>query len=190
MAIKDFISINEANNCIERFSKRNMQSPYFHYPKRLVQFWDKDIPSEVEILLVRNAQLCKIYGYNYFLYSESSARLFLKSHGFDSIVVEAFDAAPHPAIKADLFRLAEISVNGGFYLDADMVLRETFFNVVNKGSSVFFKWSMGDRRNVCNWFFGGSGNGTFFENLTVGAAKNIISYCYNGSDAKGSVLNK
>src|SRR5690606_22748512 len=121
------------------------------YPRRLVQFWDSSVPADVERLLVHNSKLCGQNGYSYVLYTEDSARVFLKSNGFLPEVLTAFDAAPHPVIKADIFRLAEISVNGGFYLDADMIIRESFFDFVPEGACTFFKWSLDNRKNICNW---------------------------------------
>lgn len=52
------------------------------------------------------------------LFDVDSARSFIHVH-FDAEVVTAFDRAHHPAMKADIFRLAKIFQEGGMYLDAD-----------------------------------------------------------------------
>lgn len=58
--------------------------------------------------------------YNYYFYTDKQARKFLKKH-FDQTVVKAFDLLIPGAFKADLFRICELYINGGFYADICMV---------------------------------------------------------------------
>ena len=48
----------------------------------------------------------------------NSAKSFITAH-FPIDVVRAFARARHPAQRADIFRLAWLAAEGGFYVDAD-----------------------------------------------------------------------
>jgi mannosyltransferase OCH1-like enzyme len=86
-------------------------------PRRIAQFWDStEPPAEITELtgLWRNSHP----NFEYQLFNDSSARQFLARH-YPPAVVNAFQRAREPAQKADLFRLAYLGVNGGFYIDVD-----------------------------------------------------------------------
>jgi tetratricopeptide (TPR) repeat protein len=85
-------------------------------PRRIVQFWDsEELPPDIERLSrswrEQNPDM------DYLRFSESLARDYL--HRLDPEVLRAFDRARQPAMKADLFRLAYLCNDGGFYIDAD-----------------------------------------------------------------------
>ena len=85
-------------------------------PEKIGQFWDEDIPSDV-------AALCETWPaahpqFAYVRFSTFSARLFLDQRGAHAARV-AFDRAVEPAMKADIFRLAYLYHEGGYYIDAD-----------------------------------------------------------------------
>lgn len=52
------------------------------------------------------------------IFSAASARAFIQTY-CDPSIVSAFGAAHHPAMQADIFRLAKIQKDGGVYIDAD-----------------------------------------------------------------------
>lgn len=70
-------------------------------------------------------------------YDESAARAFLQRH-FPPVVVHAWDALMPGfyAYKADLFRYAELLVNGGVYADASCTLRAKLAELVGYNGSV------------------------------------------------------
>ena len=59
-------------------------------------------------------------GYDLFYYDDDTAREFLVDN-FSEDVVDAYDCLIPGAFKADLFRLAELYINGGIYSDASMI---------------------------------------------------------------------
>jgi tetratricopeptide (TPR) repeat protein len=96
--------------------KPNAEPPLRSIPPRIVQFWDSDeVPPEVERLSrswrEQNPDM------EYLRFSEASARDYLRQ--FAPEALPAFARAREPALKADLFRLAYLAHNGGFYVDAD-----------------------------------------------------------------------
>jgi mannosyltransferase OCH1-like enzyme len=85
-------------------------------PRAIAQFWDENIPADVE-------KLCEDWrtahpDFAYRRFSSLDAARFLAARG-PSGAVAAFQRAREPAMKADLFRLAWLARNGGWYIDAD-----------------------------------------------------------------------
>jgi predicted Zn-dependent protease len=85
-------------------------------PRRIAQYWDERIPPDIE-------RLCEEWrtrnpDFHYRRFSSADARRYLAAHGPPGARA-AFDLAVEPAMKADLFRLAVLRHEGGFYVDAD-----------------------------------------------------------------------
>jgi tetratricopeptide (TPR) repeat protein len=85
-------------------------------PRRIAQFWDsEELPPDIERLSrswrEQNPDM------DYVRFSEPVARDYLGR--VDPEALRAFDRARQPAMKADLFRLAYLFHDGGFYIDAD-----------------------------------------------------------------------
>ncbi|MDE3177656.1 MAG: tetratricopeptide repeat protein [Pseudomonadota bacterium] len=85
-------------------------------PRKISQYWDERIPPDIE-------RLCEEWrtknpNFVYRRFSNAEARRFLDEHGPPG-ARRAFDFAVEPAMKADLFRLALLVHEGGFYADAD-----------------------------------------------------------------------
>jgi tetratricopeptide (TPR) repeat protein len=84
-------------------------------PKRVSQYWDSTEPPEDVLALMSSWQL---KAYDYQRYNDQSAWDFIKQHS-DSQVLRAFESSAHPTLRADLIRLAVLSVKGGVWGDAD-----------------------------------------------------------------------
>lgn len=81
----------------------------------IFSFWDTvEPPAEVKENVVTWAHIAKSEP----LYSEKLACDFILKH-FDEKMLVCFNKCHHPAMKSDLFRLLKLSVDGGFYVDAD-----------------------------------------------------------------------
>ncbi len=78
-------------------------------PKRVSQYWDSTKPPEDVLALMSSWQL---KAYDYHRYNDQSAWDFIKQHS-DSQVLRAFESSAHPTLRADLLRLAALSVKGG-----------------------------------------------------------------------------
>jgi mannosyltransferase OCH1-like enzyme len=86
-------------------------------PKRIVQFWhSKTPPPDVAELMAswREQQP----DYDYFIFDDASAAEFLLKRGL-AAERNALRRAKSATQRADLFRLAYLAVEGGFYVDAD-----------------------------------------------------------------------
>lgn len=88
-------------------------------PKTLVQFWHdlSDLPPDVEECISSWARWGG-RGFSHCLFDVHSARQFINDalgarHGV------AFQNCYHPAMQADYFRLCFLTIQGGFYADAD-----------------------------------------------------------------------
>jgi hypothetical protein len=85
-------------------------------PPRIAQFWDSEqLPPDI-------ARLARSWreqnpDMDYVRFSEPLARDYLRR--VDPEALRAFDRARQPAMKADLFRLAYLHHDGGFYIDTD-----------------------------------------------------------------------
>lgn len=120
-------------------------------PKLIHQFWDRDIPNDVmtSVATWKTANPDCVHT----LYSEQSARDFIAER-CSAPVLEAYDYAHHPAMKADIFRLAVIYHQGGFYIDADdsccVPISEWF---KNETVELIVSRSVGPETYLHNWFF-------------------------------------
>ena len=84
---------------------------------QLMQFWDRETPPlDVQGVMASWDRLHP--GLAHHVFSQANARAFLETH-YGSELVAAFDVCHHPAMKADLFRIAFLLESGGLYIDAD-----------------------------------------------------------------------
>lgn len=86
-------------------------------PRVIFQYWDSpDIPAEVARLMHGWAE--QNQDFEHIVFDQAAARQFLQSN-FPPAVIDAFELCRHPAMQADLLRLAFLAANGGVYVDAD-----------------------------------------------------------------------
>jgi tetratricopeptide (TPR) repeat protein len=85
-------------------------------PKRIVQYWDSETPLDIKALMQTWSDLNP--GYEYRQFDHERAYQFIASHG-NREMLQAYLRAREPAHRADIFRLAYLSVEGGYYADAD-----------------------------------------------------------------------
>lgn len=150
-------------------------------PRRLVQYWDHNPPSEISRLLAHNAEICARAGLQHIVYTDATAQKFLKQYCGPEMLA-AYNKAPHAAIRSDVFRYAELALNGGWYLDADMALRTSGPNIWStQAQGVVFKWVHPDRRNICNWFFGTGAGNPLMHHIGTRAAANIMYWTASGA---------
>ena len=86
-------------------------------PARIAQFWDTPEPPDDISQIMAGWKHCNP-SFEYLRFDNLAAARFLGEHHPEE-VVRAFMRATEPAQKADLFRLAFLSVRGGYYVDAD-----------------------------------------------------------------------
>jgi mannosyltransferase OCH1-like enzyme len=86
-------------------------------PRCIVQYWDSPVlPSDV--LPLTQSWRTFLPDYEYCLFDDQKAQDFILEHCSPDFL-RAYRRARHPAQKSDLFRLAYLSVKGGFYVDID-----------------------------------------------------------------------
>jgi|GEM_PF-1965436 len=86
-------------------------------PTAMIQFWhDPQIPDDVAAAMRSWQRLCP--GLRHQIFDDSAARAFIEQRG-PAAVLPHYDAARHPAMRSDLFRLAYLAEHGGIYVDAD-----------------------------------------------------------------------
>jgi hypothetical protein len=86
-------------------------------PRRIVQYWDAPSPPDSVVEMMQSWRDMHP-GWDYRRFDDKLAREFIAAR-HPPEVLQAYAHASHPAQKADLFRLAFLSVEGGFYADAD-----------------------------------------------------------------------
>jgi len=94
-------------------------------PRRIIQtYFCRDVPERMFQAISSFKNLNP--DFDYFFYNDDEARDFLQTHfEKDKRIVEAFDILIPGAYKADLFRLAELYINGGYYADVFMINLES-----------------------------------------------------------------
>ena len=101
-------------------------------PKRIVQFWDAETPpADVRDLMASWDDPRAVF--RHLVFSEASAKAYLAANA-SAEVGRAFERANHPAQRADLFRLAYLATDGGFYVDADDRRAAPFDALAPKGA--------------------------------------------------------
>ena len=102
---------------IEKKEKKNLKVR--HIPKRIIQtYFSREVPERMNKAVSTFKELNP--DFEYIFYDDDRARKFLKDN-FDKKAVEAFDLLIPGAYKADLFRLCELYINGGYYADIFMI---------------------------------------------------------------------
>lgn len=188
------MAIAEALNFLDGQSIRNLKPSLrglFNptIPKRLVQFWDEDPPDQIQILLAHNKKQCAKFGLEHVFYDTQAAQRFLDQH-YPQEMVALYERAPHPAIKSDLFRCAELAVHGGWYLDADMALRPNSANVwASSASCVVFKWTEEKKRNICNWFLGSQPRHPAMAHILDVISTNLVSSLNDARSERDVIRN-
>lgn len=87
-------------------------------PRVLLQYWDNpSVPSDVAACMTTWNSLIS-YDFQRVTFDRARAREFIGLN-YSPEHVAAFDAARHPAIRSDYFRLCYIADRGGWYVDAD-----------------------------------------------------------------------
>jgi mannosyltransferase OCH1-like enzyme len=86
-------------------------------PRRIIQFWDAVEPPE-DIWELTRSWSAAHPDFEHVIFNDATAKAFLAAH-YNTPVVHAFMRARHPAQRADIFRLAYLTINGGYYVDAD-----------------------------------------------------------------------
>ena len=95
-------------------------------PKTIIQFWDESTPPEDVVQMIESWRL-KNPDFDHLLFDDEKAEQFLLEH-CDAKVVRAFRMSNYPAMRADVFRLAYLSIKGGVYADADDLCRHSIAN--------------------------------------------------------------
>lgn len=162
---------------LHRHEQIGHPAPAVTIPRRVVQFWDKAPPQQIQTLLARNRELCLRVGAEYALFDQDAARDYLVQH-LDAEILRAFDIAVHPAMKCDVFRLAYLLCSGGHYVDADIVLRTNLEGLFAlPGDLLVYQWDSKGLSNLCNWLIGcRAGEPTLLAALKA-TAQNVNRAC-------------
>lgn len=95
--------------------------PIRNIPRRIIQFWDDPaIPEDVLANMLSWREHNP--GFGHVVFNDRSAEDFLMERCHQD-VWRAFRMAAHPALRADVFRLAWLYAHGGIYADADDLCR-------------------------------------------------------------------
>jgi tetratricopeptide (TPR) repeat protein len=86
-------------------------------PATIMQYWDEATPPDDLAALMESWRTCNP-GHRYVRFDHAAAQDFLKARCTPE-VLRAYLRAREPAMKADLFRLAYLFAEGGYYGDAD-----------------------------------------------------------------------
>lgn len=119
-------------------------------PPVLVQFWDRVPPEEIGKLFAHNAQICKQSSLRHMVVDDVWAADFIRSN-YGAEAEELYHACEHPAMRCDMFRVMYLAVEGGMYLDADVVLKRPVAISRIKGP-LFIQRTNKPVQNILNWF--------------------------------------
>ena len=104
-------------------------------PQLITQFWnDPDPPSDVRRLM--NSWKNVDAGFKIEQFDDTTALEYLRAC-YAPEIARAFSQAREPAQRADVFRLAELFVEGGYFIDADDRAREGLAEHVPPHAEVF-----------------------------------------------------
>lgn len=86
-------------------------------PQKIIQFWNTEVPPPDVNELIESWRT-NHNDYTHLLFNDESAGDFLAAH-YPYEVCLAFRRAEQPAQRADIFRLAYLASEGGYYIDVD-----------------------------------------------------------------------
>lgn len=97
-------------------------------PRTIVQYWHDlgELPGDIEECIASWTHW-RTNDFTHCMFNERRAKEFIAG-SLDARHERAFDRCYHPAMQADYFRLCYLSVEGGFYVDADDVCLSTEIN--------------------------------------------------------------
>ncbi|MCO5978609.1 glycosyltransferase [Ideonella oryzae] len=173
------LKLDEACNLVglHRAEQLTHPPPAVTISRRVMQFWDRHPPTQIQTLLDRTRDLCSSASVEYVFFDEPRARAHLVEHLAPSIV-EAFDLAVHPAMKCDVFRLAWLYSVGGHYVDADIVLRPNLGQLFElPGTCLVYQWDSRGLSNLCNWLIGGHAGDPSLRRAMEVTADNVSRQC-------------
>ncbi|WP_259328613.1 glycosyltransferase family 32 protein [Acetobacter pasteurianus] len=111
-------------------------------PKRISQYWHSEtLPDDVarSIEKVKNNNP----GFELVLTHDESARAFLHTH-FGQDMVALFDVCFHPAMRSDLWRMCDMYVHGGIYVDVDISMHAPLAHITGHASyECFLMYAVG-----------------------------------------------
>jgi tetratricopeptide (TPR) repeat protein len=104
-------------------------------PKRIAQYWDSAEPPR-DIARMMQSWRRQNPAHIHEIFDDAAAKAFIMQR-FPIDVVRAYQRARHPAQRADIFRLAYLSAEGGFYADADDNCLCPLDSFVGPGTTLF-----------------------------------------------------
>lgn len=103
-------------------------------PREVVQFWDSHpVPDGLRSLMQSWLEFNPAF--RHYIIDHATAKAFIELHS-TQLAREAFNAALHPVLQSDLFRLAWLYECGGIYADADDRCRHSLEPLLMGGSSL------------------------------------------------------
>lgn len=139
-------------------------------PRKIVQFWDQpEIPGDILAGMQTWPQQC--LGFEHQIFNDASAHAFIK-RSCDKTVAKAYRQANHPAMRADIFRLAYLAVEGGIYADADDVCRRSIGDLLFPDRSLVVIQE--DLGSVGNNFIAARPGHPFIEALLARVVDNVL----------------
>jgi hypothetical protein len=149
-------------------------------PRNFMQYWDHDPPGQITEILAHNRRVCEADGFDYQFFDDATAREYILWH-FGEMALQAYDKSSHAAIKCDLFRLCWLAKTGGFYLDADMVVRDRL-PPLDECAMIVFKFneetasggSSRPRRHIPNGMIISAPGHELIERLAANAAARVF----------------
>ena len=103
-------------------------------PAKIVQYWDQpEIPDDVLRAMLSWPRHC--LGFEHQIFNDASAHAFIRRES-GAHVAKAYRQANHPAMRADIFRLAYLARHGGIYADADDLCRRSIRDLLATGSGL------------------------------------------------------
>ncbi len=136
---------------------------------KIYQFWDGELPSEIEPLTKSWQQISPYFQYE--LYNRDRALLFFKEN-FSVQIYEAVKSIQIPAMFCDVFRVAIIKCHGGVYADCGSKVHASFSEyIANIDKPLFIRKHNGW---IWNGFLAAKENDKVISELWRAIEKNIL----------------
>uniref|UniRef100_A0A7S4SK37 Alpha 1,4-glycosyltransferase domain-containing protein n=2 Tax=Ditylum brightwellii TaxID=49249 RepID=A0A7S4SK37_9STRA len=108
-------------------------------PKRIIQtVATKDTLNDSDWFKFHTSLQEQNLNYTFHIFDDNESLQFIDEHFNNTTLPDVIRSVPRPVMKADLFRLAAVSVLGGFYMDMDMLAKGSFDPIVYSGCGAVF----------------------------------------------------
>ena len=147
----------------------------------VIQYWDHNPDEQVQKLLGATEAKCTENKIGWEFFDDARARDFLR-HELGTEYLQAYQHCIHAAQRSDFFRYCYLYLNGGMWLDADLVLVASPAPLIGQTVPVFLQRPT--HGGITNWFLATPARHPLFAQLLEVCLRNLADESHRAQCAE------